>query len=122
MRRESLSRNWAALSPGFKRFRVPAGAFALVYLSLGFLLLRAHDLGFGVTQIVLYARFNHQRGDIVVAFAVYDLFYAIDEAQRETFIAGIEPERRVSVVGVHRRPPRRDPRQAGHWGSARHRR
>jgi len=57
--RESLSRNWAALSPGFKRFLIPAGAFALAYFSLGFLLLRAHGLGFGVTQIVLlYALFN----------------------------------------------------------------
>ncbi len=57
--RESLSRNWAALSPGFKRFLVPAGAFALAYFSLGFLLLRAHAVGFSVTQIVLlYALFN----------------------------------------------------------------
>ncbi len=57
--RESVSRNWAELSPGFKRFLVPAGTFALAYFSLGFLLLRAHSLGFGVTQIVLlYALFN----------------------------------------------------------------
>jgi len=57
--RESLSRNWAGLSPGFKRFLVPAGTFALAYFSLGFLLLRAHDAGFSVTQIVLlYALFN----------------------------------------------------------------
>ena len=57
--RESVPRNWAELSPGFKRFLVPAGVFALAYFSLGFLLLRAHSLGFGVTQIVLlYALFN----------------------------------------------------------------
>jgi MFS family permease len=57
--RESLTRNWAELSPGFKRFLVPAGAFALGYFSLGFLLLRAHGTGFSVTQIVLlYALFN----------------------------------------------------------------
>jgi MFS family permease len=57
--RESVSRNWAELSPGFKRFLVPAGTFALAYFSLGFLLLRAHSLGFSVTQIVLlYALFN----------------------------------------------------------------
>jgi len=57
--RESVPRNWAELSPGFKRFLVPAGTFALAYFSLGFLLLRAHSLGFGVTQIVLlYALFN----------------------------------------------------------------
>ena len=57
--RESVSRNWAALSPGFKRFLIPAGTFALAYFSLGFLLLRAHGMGFSVTQIVLlYALFN----------------------------------------------------------------
>ena len=57
--RESLGRNWAELSPGFKRFLIPAGAFALAYFSLGFLLLRAHSAGFSVTQIVLlYALFN----------------------------------------------------------------
>lgn len=57
--RESLARNWAELSPGFKRFLVPAAAFSLAYFSLGFLLLRAHSMGFSVTQIVLlYALFN----------------------------------------------------------------
>ena len=57
--RESVARNWAELSPGFKRFLVPAAAFSLAYFSLGFLLLRAHSLGFSVTQIVLlYALFN----------------------------------------------------------------
>ncbi|CAN5277311.1 MFS transporter [soil metagenome] len=57
--RESVSRNWAELSPGFKRFLIPAGAFALAYFSLGFVLLRAHNTGFSVTQIVLlYALFN----------------------------------------------------------------
>jgi MFS family permease len=57
--RENLIRNWAELSPGFKRFLVPAGAFALAYFSLGFLLLRAHATGFSVAQIVLlYALFN----------------------------------------------------------------
>lgn len=57
--RESVRDNWRLLSPGFKRFLVPAGVFALAYFSLGFILLKAHDLGFGVTDIVLlYALFN----------------------------------------------------------------
>lgn len=48
-----------SLSPGFKRFLVPAGLFALAYYSLGFLLLKAHQIGFSVTDIVLlYAFFN----------------------------------------------------------------
>lgn len=57
--RESLRQNWADLNPGFKRFLVPAGVFALAYFSLGFLLLRAHATEFSVAQIVLlYALFN----------------------------------------------------------------
>ena len=57
--RESIGRNWHALSPGFKRYLVPAGTFALGYYSLGFLLLKAHAVGFSVKDIVLlYALFN----------------------------------------------------------------
>lgn len=58
-RREPLARSWQTLSPDFKRLLLPAGVFALGYYSLGFMLLRAHQLGFGVTEIVLlYALFN----------------------------------------------------------------
>lgn len=57
--RERIGESWALLSPGFKRFMLPSGVFALAYFSLGFLLLRAHEIGFSVTQIVLlYALFN----------------------------------------------------------------
>jgi MFS family permease len=57
--RESVSDNWKLLSPGFKRFLLPAGIFALGYFSLGFLLLKAHATGFSASQIVLlYALFN----------------------------------------------------------------
>lgn len=57
--RESIGQNWQLLSPGFKRFLIPAGVFSLAYFSLGFLLLKAHDIGFSVTDIVLlYALFN----------------------------------------------------------------
>ncbi len=57
--REPLRENWQQLSVGFKRFLWPAGIFALGYFSLGFILLKAHALGFGVTEIVLlYALFN----------------------------------------------------------------
>ncbi len=57
--RESVAANWHALSPGFKRFVVPAGVFALAYYSLGFLLLKAHAVGFSLTDtVLLYALFN----------------------------------------------------------------
>ena len=57
--RESLRQNWQQLSPGFKRFLLPAGVFALGYFSLGFFLLRAHGVGFSLTDVVLlYALFN----------------------------------------------------------------
>lgn len=140
--RESLRDNWKQLTPGFKRFLAPAGVFALAYFSLGFILLKAHALGFSVTDVVLlYALFNTtcvvaaplvgKLGDkvgrsrivvlgylvyaainlwlsmatteweIVLVFAVYGLFYAIEESQSKAFIADLEPERRATAVGVY---------------------
>lgn len=86
--RESVGQNWQLLSPGFKRFLFPAGVFALAYFSLGFILLKAHEVGFSVTDIVLlYALFNitcviaaplvGHRGDIVGRSHIVVLGYAL---------------------------------------------
>ena len=140
--RESLSRHWRSLSPGFQRFLVPAGLFALAYYSLGFLLLKAHALGFAVKDIVLlYALFNTtcvlaaplagllgdrigrgrvivlgyalygginlalvwaaSRGSMIALFALYGVFYAIEESQSKAFIADLEPERRATAIGLY---------------------
>lgn len=140
--RESVRGNWQQLSPGFKRFLWPAGLFALGYFSLGFILLRAHTIGFSVAQVVLlYALFNavcvaaapaigwlgdrigrprivllgytvygllnlwlawaDSREEIIAVFALYGLFYAIDESQSKAFIADLEPARRASAIGVY---------------------
>jgi MFS family permease len=57
--REGLRQNWRLLSAGFKRFLWPSAIFSLAYFSLGFILLRAHLVGFSVSEIVLlYASFN----------------------------------------------------------------
>lgn len=57
--RESLLATWGTLSPGFKRYLVSAGLFSLAYFSFGFLLLRAHSVGFTVKDtVLLYALFN----------------------------------------------------------------
>lgn len=57
--RENMFETWNQLSPEFKRYLVTAGIFALAYFSFGFLLLRAHSVGFAVKDIVLlYALFN----------------------------------------------------------------
>ncbi|WP_374567991.1 MFS transporter [Ideonella sp.] len=139
--RESPLAAWALLSPRFKRFLLPSALFALAYFSLGFLLLRAHELGFGVAEIVLlYALFNTtcvvvapfagllgdrvgrariillgytlyglinlgaafitERWALAALFAVYGIFYAIDESQGKAFIADLEPERRATAIGV----------------------
>ncbi|MDD5304994.1 MAG: MFS transporter [Elusimicrobia bacterium] len=58
-RRENMVETWKALSPRFKRYLVAAGIFSLAYFSFGFLLLRAHSVGFAAKDIVLlYALFN----------------------------------------------------------------
>jgi MFS family permease len=57
--RENMFATWNQLSPQFKRYLVSAGIFALAYFSFGFLLLRAHSVGFAVKDIVLlYALSN----------------------------------------------------------------
>jgi len=140
--REGLASHWQQLSPGFKRFLVPAAVFALAYYSLGFLLLKAHSTGFSLTDtVLLYALFNatcvlaallagrlgdhigrsrvvvlgyalyglvnigmllaNQRWQVVALFAVYGLFYAIEDSQSKAFIADLEPERRATAIGVY---------------------
>lgn len=141
-RRESVGQNWQRLSPGFKRFLLPAGIFALAYFSLGFLLIKAHSSGFSTAQtVLLYALFNatcvlaapgvgwlgdrigrqrivllgyalyglinlalvfaDQRWEIVAVFALYGVFYAVEESQSKAFIADLEPERRATAMGVY---------------------
>ena len=141
-RRESVGQNWQRLSPGFKRFLLPAGIFALAYFSLGFLLIKAHSSGFSTAQtVLLYALFNgtcvlaapgsgwlgdrigrqrivllgyalyglinlalvfaNQEWEIVAVFALYGVFYAVEESQSKAFIADLEPERRATAMGVY---------------------
>ncbi len=57
--RENMFQTWTVLSPDFKRYLISAGIFSLAYFSFGFLMLRAHSVGFAVKDIVLlYALFN----------------------------------------------------------------
>ena len=57
--RENLFVTFKQLSPAFKRYLVTAGVFSLAYFSFGFSLLRAHSVGFTVTDtVLLYALFN----------------------------------------------------------------
>lgn len=58
-RRENIIDTLQTLSPQFKRYLITASVFSLAYFSFGFLLLRAHSVGFSVKDIVLlYALFN----------------------------------------------------------------
>lgn len=57
--RENMWQTWELLSTNFKRYLISAGIFSLAYFSFGFLMLRAHSVGFAVKDIVLlYALFN----------------------------------------------------------------
>ncbi len=57
--RENMLQTWQSLGPGFKRYLVSAGIFSLAYFSFGFLMLRAHSVGFSVKDtVLLYAMFN----------------------------------------------------------------
>ena len=118
--REGVSTNWEALSPDFKRFLVPAGVFALGYFSLGFLLLKAHAMGFSLTDtVLLYALFNGvcvvsapmvgrlgdamgRRRVVLLGYGLYGVFYAVEESQSKAFIADLEPDRRASAMGAYK--------------------
>ena len=57
--RESMLQTWHSLSPASKRYLISAGLFSLAYFSFGFLMLRAHSVGFSVKDtVLLYAMFN----------------------------------------------------------------
>ena len=57
--RENMFATFKQLSPAFKRYLVTAGVFSLAYFSFGFSMLRAHSVGFTVTDtVLLYALFN----------------------------------------------------------------
>jgi MFS family permease len=57
--RQNMVETIKLLSPAFKRYLMTAGVFSLAYFSFGFLLLRAHSVGFSVTDtVLLYALFN----------------------------------------------------------------
>ena len=57
--RENMLQTWRNLSPAFKRYLISAGLFSLAYFSFGFLMLRAHSVGFSVQDtVLLYAMFN----------------------------------------------------------------
>ena len=57
--RENMLQTWRSLSPAFKRYLISAGLFSLAYFSFGFLMLRAHSVGFSVQDtVLLYAMFN----------------------------------------------------------------
>ena len=45
--------------------------------------------------------FASARWEIIVLFAVFGVFYAIDEAQSKAFIADLEVERRGSAIGLY---------------------
>jgi MFS family permease len=58
-RREHMFETWKQVNREFKRYLVAAGIFSLGYFSFGFLLLRAHSVGFTVGDtVLLYALFN----------------------------------------------------------------
>lgn len=51
--------------------------------------------------INMWLVFASSRWEMVVIFAFYGLFYAVDESQSKAFIADMEPVRRATAVGAY---------------------
>ncbi len=63
---------------------------------------RIITLGYATyAAINIWLVFASSRWEMVIIFAMYGLFYAIDESQSKAFIADLEPERRATAVGVY---------------------
>ena len=43
----------------------------------------------------------NQSGQVIALFALYGVFYAVEESQSKAFIADLEPERRATAVGAY---------------------
>lgn len=79
---ESVGENWKLLSPGFKRFLLPAGIFALGSINLALV-------------------FASSQWEIIAVFACYGLFYAVEDSQTKALIADLEHDRRATAMGVY---------------------
>ena len=80
---------WKTLSPQFKRYPITVSIYSLACFSFGFLLLRAHSVGFALATT---------KWQVIALSDVFGVFYSVDEAQRKAFIADIELERRECPV------------------------
>lgn len=86
--RESILETYKNLDEDFKKYILAAGIFSLAYFSFGFLLLKAYDVGFALTDVILlYALFNvafvvssipiGKLGDVMGREKIIALSYAI---------------------------------------------
>ncbi|KKU50448.1 MAG: Major facilitator superfamily [Parcubacteria group bacterium GW2011_GWA1_47_10] len=88
---------YALFNISFVVFSVPIGKLGdrvgrkLIVVS-GYILYIAMTLGFIFAQT---------KGEIIILFIVFGIFYTIDEAQGKAFIADMEPERRATAVGFY---------------------
>ena len=62
-------------------------------IQIGYLLYLLMSLGFAFTAT---------QSQVIALFIVYGVFYAIDEAQSNAFIADLEQERRASAIGLYK--------------------
>jgi MFS family permease len=59
-------------------------------------------LGYAVYALInAWLVIASSRWEMVAVFAVYGLFYAIEESQSKAFMADLEPERRATAMGVY---------------------
>ena len=84
MRRVSLPYRWWA------RLGDAAGRSPVVLLGYGL---------YGAINLALV--WASQSWQVIALFALYGVFFAIDESQSKAFIADLEPERRATAVGAY---------------------
>lgn len=59
-------------------------------------------LGYGIyAALNLWLMLSSSAWELIAVFALYGIFYAIEESQTKALIADLEPERRASAIGVY---------------------
>jgi MFS family permease len=59
-------------------------------------------MGYALYAVInLWLALASTQWEVVAVFAIYGIFYAIEDSQSRAFIADLEPERRATAVGAY---------------------
>jgi len=88
---------YALFNASFVLISLPVG-------KLGDIIGRKHIIGLGYLIYIVMSLgfvFATEKWQVIVLFALFGIFYSIDEAQSKAFIADMEKDRRATAIGLY---------------------